>query len=83
MICQYIWQYHHGGWYNYDAAASKIVEDHYKEFLENPGKNDVRSVHSGHWNYLVDFLNMKQTNIQHQDHTQRDIRRVPKNQSIV
>jgi len=79
---EYIWQYQHGGWYNYDAAASKIVEDAYKEYLNNPGKNDVRSVHSGHWNYLVDFLNMQQTNIQHQDHTQRNIRRVPKAQSI-
>jgi len=79
---EYIWQYQHGGWYNYDQSASDVVEREYQDYLKNPGKCDVRSVHSGHWNYMVNFLDMTQMNIQHHAHTTRSIRRVPKSQGV-
>jgi len=69
-----VWQFKHGGWHNYDPEASDIVEVAYQDWLSNP-YTDVRSVKSGHWSYMIDFRQLKQTNIQHSAHTQRDIRR--------
>jgi len=52
------------------------VEDVYQNYLSNRGDTDVRAVKSGQWEYQVDFMAMKQTNIQHDNHTVRNIRRV-------
>lgn len=79
----YIWQYFHSGWYSYDQEGSEIVEKYYQEYLLNPAKCDVRSVQSGFFHYMVDFVNLKQINVDHSNHTQRKIRRVPKNFSVV
>jgi len=74
----HIWQYEDGGRYHdYDAAASDVVEQCYQEYLANPNMMDVRAVKSGDWQYQVDFINNKQTNIQHQNHKVRNIRRIP------
>lgn len=35
---KHVWQYKHGGWYNYDKAASDIVEAKYQEYVDNPYK---------------------------------------------
>ncbi|GAM26420.1 hypothetical protein SAMD00019534_095950 [Acytostelium subglobosum LB1] len=69
-----VWQYQHGSWLDYDIDASKLVEHEYQDWLKNPYV-DVRSVKSGHWCYQVDFKQMLQTNIQHNSHTQRSVRR--------
>lgn len=74
------WQYYDGakgGWNDYDAGASDVVDAAFREWEANP-YTDVRSIGSGQWQYQIDFTNMKQTNIQHAAHTQRDIRRVKK-----
>jgi len=72
----YIWEYkEHDKWFPYAPEASVIVEKAYKDYLADPNQIDVRSVQSGMWAYQVDFTNMTQTNIQHQNHTTRDIRR--------
>jgi len=65
------------GWSNYDTKASDVLEGVYQGYLANKGDTDVRAVKSGQWEYQVDFMAMKQTNIQHANHTVRDIRRVP------
>lgn len=70
------WQYFDNGWFDYNLDASKAVEEAYQDYISNPGMWDVRAVKSGRWHYQVDFPNMKQTNIEHDDHTQRDIRRI-------
>jgi len=74
----YKWQFreNNGVFMDYDYVASDIVEQCYQEYLKNPNMMDVRAVHSGHWNYQVDFINLKQTNVTHPAHTVRDIRRV-------
>jgi len=72
----FIWQYEDKGWKNYDVEASNTVEEVYQGYLANRGDTDVRAVHSGSWEYQVDFMAMKQTNIQHDNHTVRNIRRV-------
>jgi len=72
----YLWQYDHNGWKNYEATASNVVEDVYQNYLSNRGDTDVRAVKSGQWEYLVDFMALKQTNIQHEAHTTRNIRRI-------
>jgi hypothetical protein len=69
------WQYWDNGWYNYDKEASNLVEATYQEYLKNPGITDVRSVKSGQWTYQVDFRQMTQINIEHENHTSRKIRR--------
>jgi len=73
---EYLWQYDHNGWKNYTVEASNVVEDVYTNYLSNRGDTDVRAVKSGQWEYLVDFMAMKQTNIQHEAHTTRNIRRI-------
>jgi len=69
-----IWQFKHGGWHNYDEEASAVVEAAYQDWLNNP-YSDVRSVKSGLWHYMVDFRQMRQTNAEHEAHTQREVRR--------
>jgi len=71
------WQYMDGTWKDYQLNGSDVVEQAYQDYMKNPGKCDVRAVKSGQWSYQVDFLNLKQTNIQHESHTVRDIRRIP------
>lgn len=70
-----IWQFNHNGWKNYAPDASDLVEVQYQEWLQNNQMFDVRSVKSGTWEYNVDFRRMVQINIQHPDHTERQIRR--------
>jgi len=74
----HVWQFveNDGSWRNYEVAASDEVEDTYQKYLQNKGDSDVRSVKSGQWQYQVDFMAYKQTNIQHSNHTVRNIRRV-------
>ena len=52
-----------------------MVEQAYQEYKSDPTQMDVRAVQSGMWKYQVDFTNMTQTNIEHFNHTVRDIRR--------
>lgn len=87
-----IWQYYDNNkftsnrsaddWYDYDPEASDIVEDAWQKYIVNRGLNDVRSVKSGDWEYMVDFMNWKQTNVVHSAHTQRNIRRMDENGKI-
>jgi hypothetical protein len=70
-----VWQYEDAGWHDYDLAASDEVERCYQTYTRHPGMFDVRSIKSGHWAYCVDFPNMFQVNIQHENHTRRNIRR--------
>jgi len=71
----YVWQYYDSGWKNYLPDASDTVEEVYQNYKSNRGDTDVRAVKSGQWEYMVDFMAMKQTNIQHENHTIRNIRR--------
>jgi hypothetical protein len=71
------WEYFDRSWRPYVKDASDVVEAAFQEYLRDPGMLDVRSVKSGSWAYQVDFVNMKQTNIEHANHTVRDIRRIP------
>lgn len=75
----HIWQYvdNSGKFDDYDPSASDAVEECYQEYLKNPHMMDVRAVRSGDWQYQVDFLQMKQTNINHENHRVRTIRRIP------
>lgn len=70
------------GWYDYDYAASDIVEDEWQRYIVNRGMNDVRAVKSGNWEYMVDFGGWKQTNILHQDHRSRSVRRLDENSGV-
>jgi len=71
-----VWQYYDNGFYNYDSTASDVVESVYQEYLSSPYTCDVRSVHSGQWDYEIDFRVMTQRNIGHAAHTTRYIRRM-------
>jgi len=72
------WQYKENDdkFRNYTPRASDVVEGVYQEYLSNPQQTDVRAVKSGDWEYMVDFRQMTQQNIQHASHTVRNIRRV-------
>jgi len=69
-----VWQFKHGTWHDYDQAASDVVEEAYQDWKKNP-YIDIRAIKSGYWNYSIDFKRMVQTNIQHDAHTQREVRR--------
>lgn len=70
------WQYQDNGWRDYDREAGLLVEECYQTYLACPGQFDVRKVKSGQWSYQVDFPQMLQINIEHENHTRRFIRRV-------
>lgn len=72
------WQYmgDNNKWADYHPDASKVVEKAYSEWLVHPYV-DVRAVHSGDWDYMVDFNTMQQQNIKHPSHKMRKIQRVP------
>jgi len=74
----WVWQFMENDkcFYNYESDASDVVESVYQDYLKNPGNTDVRSVKSGQWHYMVDFREMTQQNIQHENHTKRRIRRI-------
>lgn len=72
----WFWQFYDNGWANYHPDASAMVEGVYQDYLRHPNMTDVRSVTSGQWCYLVDFRQMTQQNIQHENHTIRRVRRV-------
>ena len=76
---EYIWQFraNDSRFENFEARASDVVEEIYQNYLSNRGDTDVRAVKSGDWEYQVDFLAMKQTNTQHENHRIRDVRRIP------
>jgi len=76
-----VWQYQHGTWHNYDEDANDVVEQAYQEWKSNP-YTDVRAVKSGTWSYSVNFKEMVQTNVVHDNHTQRPIRRVEEKVSV-
>lgn len=59
----WVWQYYDNGFYNYDTAASEVVEGVYQEYLTSPFTCDVRAVKSGQWEYEIDFRVMTQRNI--------------------
>jgi hypothetical protein len=88
-----VWQYYDSnnvnakikksdGWYDYDAEASDMVEDEWQKYIVNRGMNDVRSVRSGDWAYMVDFIGWQQQNIEHSSHTKRKIRRLDENGQV-
>lgn len=71
------WQYkgNDGLYHNFEQTASDQLEAAYQAFLTDPTQVDVRSVKSRKWNYMVDFREFTQTNIDHENHAIRDVRR--------
>ena len=72
------WQYEEkaGDFRDYDKKASDLVEMEYANWQVTP-EVSVRSVHSGDWDYSVDFNKMSQMNLRHHAHRVRKIQRVP------
>lgn len=70
-----IWEFEDETFHPYDSEASDLVEEAYQQWKINPGDFDVRSVKSGQFHYQVDFRQMLQMNVDHENHTTRRIRR--------
>jgi poly [ADP-ribose] polymerase len=62
------------GWYDYDKAGSRRMEQLFQESLNNYLLAN-RLVDSGVWSYSVDLVKMIQTNVKHPNRTSRHIRR--------
>jgi len=77
---QYVWQFDSKhGWFDFDSSASEEVDSKFLQRSKNPNfENEKVVVKSGsdEWKYLIDFNNMTQTNMDHQNHRTRNIRRV-------
>lgn len=76
---KWVWQFkeNDGKFHNYDQSANELIEEAYAKFLN--GGIDVYSVKSGgRGHYMVDFRELTQTNITHENHTIRSIRRIQK-----
>ena len=70
------------GWYDYEPEANITVEEEWQRYIKNRAASDVRSVKSGEFSYMVDFIGWKQTNIIHPNHKVRQIRRKDENGNI-
>lgn len=65
-------------WRNYDESCNDALNGAYLFFLQGRSGSTERSrpsIHSGGYNYHVDFSTMTQTNMTHPDHTVRHVRR--------
>ncbi|GMH37477.1 hypothetical protein BSKO_05350 [Bryopsis sp. KO-2023] len=62
------------GWYDYDDNGAHVVEELYHEWTWN-SQLSQRCVQSGVWEYSVDLSRMTQTNVKHNSHKIRHIRR--------
>ncbi len=73
---QPIWQFEsRHGWYDFDPAASKDLEEVYQS------RHPTTRIKSGEWTFDIDFNKMTQTNIDHPNRRTRNIRRVDKGMS--
>lgn len=71
------WQYQKNNeWINFEIYASDLIEKYYLEYLSDENNNSV-TTKNGNWCYWIDFIAMKRTNIDHEKHSTRCVRRVP------
>eukprot|EP01118_Nematostelium_gracile_P005437 TRINITY_DN1720_c0_g1_i1.p1 TRINITY_DN1720_c0_g1~~TRINITY_DN1720_c0_g1_i1.p1 ORF type:complete len:159 (-),score=46.53 TRINITY_DN1720_c0_g1_i1:527-1003(-) len=83
MYSDHVWQYEceRQGWTDFDSNASQQLEELYRRRLMHPEHSNERTkVHSGEWEYMIDFDRMIQTNTEHQEHRERNIRRIHQHQ---
>ena len=70
------WQFYDKYWQDYDKSGNQTMEQFYQQYLKNENGTKTRAVHSGDWEYCVNFGSMKQINVQKPNHRKRKIRRV-------
>ena len=59
-------------WLDYPGAQHKVLEQAYEAFSNDPAKATV-TIQGPKWKYEIDFVEMKQTNLGHRNHTRRAI----------
>ena len=78
------WSYHVGvavndkqpGWHDFDQKAATVVEAAYVKWLNNPGGAASQlTLTVGKYNYKIDLAELTQTNLTHDNHTVRKLRR--------
>jgi hypothetical protein len=83
---QCVWQYDsRHGWFDFDLDASQQIEDVWRAHEREPNNHQYHqaTVKSGGdgWRYTVNFDQMTETNLDHERHRVRNIRRVPASMS--
>lgn len=75
---QFKWQYEYNGqWLDYLPDSSNRVEAAYRLFQKDQKEKFSHvTVRGSEWEYDVDFSGMKQRNTEHENHTERKIRRI-------
>jgi hypothetical protein len=71
-----IWEFqdNNGAWTTYSTDQQSILEEAYRKLHATPGSCKVQ-IKGGPWTYEVDVQSLNQTNVEHEDHTQRNIQR--------
>ncbi|ELR17788.1 uncharacterized protein ACA1_066090 [Acanthamoeba castellanii str. Neff] len=81
-----VWQFDsRHGWFDFDLDASQQIEDAWRAHERDPNNDqyhqaEVKSGPDG-WRYSVNFDQMTETNLDHERHRVRNIRRVPASMS--
>jgi Glycine-rich domain-containing protein-like/WWE domain len=72
-----IWEFQEnsGKWTPYRTDQQNILESGYKKLVHATPAICKVQIQAGPWTYEVDVQTLKQTNMEHEDHTQRNIRR--------
>ena len=61
-------------WVDYPAVQHKVLEQAYEAFMSGSAEATV-TIQGPKWKYKIDFVEMKQTNLDHRNHTRRAIKR--------
>ena len=69
------WEYEHDGWHPFTPSAQAAVESAYLAYKSGVSPSSTHRYESLAWTYEVDFDTMRQTNVKHKSHTQREVRR--------
>jgi hypothetical protein len=68
--------YDNSGWSQYSAAHQREIESFYQAYQNNPKLyRSTLIIQTSVWQYELDVARMKQRNLQHCDHRERDIQR--------
>jgi WWE domain len=77
QVGYYTWEYHDAGyWKKYSPGHQAALEAAYQDYVQHPASSvSYATIRSDDWGYRIDFPTMTQTNVEHQNHTQRKVQR--------
>ncbi|KAI2489089.1 hypothetical protein MHU86_25503 [Fragilaria crotonensis] len=71
----FVWEYEDNGWCPLAPASQAIVESAFRAYISGASRESTQTFRSERWTYEVNFVTMRQTNLDHPNHRQRNLQR--------